>query len=71
MSIFSTLSLKIYGDTYEEIVMLCQERISEFYEIEESEIKTKINYEIIVEENQEMESGFSYEALVTVRGKDV
>jgi hypothetical protein len=71
MSIFSTLNLKIYGDTYEEIVMLCQERICEFYEIEESEIKTKISYEINVEENQEMESGFSYEALVTVRGKDV
>lgn len=71
MSIFSTLSLKIYGDTYEEIVMSCQERICEFYEIEESDIKTKISYEINIRENQEMESDCAYEASITVRGKDV
>ena len=71
MSIFSTLNLKVYGDTYEDIVMFAQERICEFYEIDEAEIKTKINYEIDIEENQEMESGFAYEAIVTVRGRDV
>ena len=71
MSIFSTLNLKVYGDTYEDIVMLSQARICDFYEIDELEIKAKINYEIDIEENQEMESGFAYEARVTVRGRDV
>lgn len=71
MSIFSVLNLTVYGDTYEDVFLNARTRIADFYELSEEDLDSKLNYEINIKENQEMASDFLYEAVVTVRGKNV
>lgn len=71
MSVTTTARFTVYGDIYEDLVTTAEERISEFFEINASDVKKKFNYELLVEENSNMESEHSYSAQVIVRSRDV
>jgi hypothetical protein len=66
----STLKLTVYGEKYEELIQAAENLISDFLEVEISEISRYANYELLITENTNMGSDTSYEAELTVRIKD-
>ena len=66
----STLKLTVYGEKYEQLIQAAENLISDFLEVEISEISRYANYELLITENTNMCSDTSYEAELTVRIKD-
>jgi hypothetical protein len=50
---------------------IAEHRISDFFQLDIDEVKSKFNYEISVVENVDMSADNDYEATVIVRGRDV
>jgi predicted ATP-grasp superfamily ATP-dependent carboligase len=71
MSTIVTARFIVYGDTYDELVTASEDRLSEFFEVDLADIKKTFNYELVVTENENMSSQYSYEATVVVRKRDV
>lgn len=66
----ATLRLQVYGDSYDELIEATETQISNFLDIEVSDIQRYANYELIISDNSNMGSDASYEADVIVRIKD-
>ena len=71
MSVVTTLKFTVYADSHDELMEVAEHRISDFFQINIEDIKSKFNYEISVVENVEMSADNDYEATVIVRGRDV
>ena len=71
MSVVTVAHLLVSGDDYEEISFAAEKRISEFFNINVSDVKKKFNYELLVKETQDMESDSFYQAQVVVKNRDV
>jgi hypothetical protein len=71
MSVVTVAHLLVSGDDYEEISLAAEKRISEFFNINVSDVKKKFNYELLVKETQDMESDSFYQAQVVVKNRDV
>jgi hypothetical protein len=71
MSVVTVAHLLVSGDDYEEISLAAEKRISEFFDVDVSDVKNKFNYEILVKETEDMESESFYQAQVVVRNRDV
>jgi len=71
MSITSTLKLTVHGDTYLDLTYNADNSIAEFFEVNVDDVRKKFSYEILATENTDMNSDFSYEAIVIVKGRDV
>jgi hypothetical protein len=71
MSVVTVAHLSVSGDDYEEISLAAEKRISEFFNINVSDVKKKFNYELLVKETQDMESDSFYQAQVVVKNRDV
>jgi hypothetical protein len=71
MSVVTVAHLLVSGDDYEEIYLAAEKRISEFFDVDVSDVKDKFNYEILVKETEDMESESFYQAQVVVRSRDV
>jgi len=71
MSVVTVAHLLVSGDDYEEISLAAEKRISEFFDVDVSDLKNKFNYEILVKETEDMESESFYQAQVVVRNRDV
>jgi hypothetical protein len=71
MSVVTVAHLFVSGDDYEEISLAAEKRISEFFNVNVSDVKKKFNYELLVKETEDMESESFYQAQVVVRNRDV
>ena len=71
MSVVTVAHLLVSGDDYEEISLAAEKRISEFFNVNVSDVKKKFNYELLVKETEDMESESFYQAQVVVRNRDV
>jgi hypothetical protein len=71
MSVVTVAHLSVSGDDYREISLAAEKRISEFFNINVSDVKKKFNYELLVKETQDMESDSFYQAQVVVKNRDV
>jgi len=71
MSVVTVAHLFVNGDDYEEISLAAEKRISEFFNVNVSDVKKKFNYELLVKETEDMESESFYQAQVVVKNRDV
>jgi hypothetical protein len=71
MSIVTTLKFVTYGDSHDELLQSAESRISEFFQVDLEDVKSKYNYEVDVVENTDMNSDNEFEATITVRGRNV
>ena len=71
MSVVTTLKFTVYVDSHDELMEVAEHRISDFFQLDIEDVKSKFNYEISVVENVEMSADNDYEATVIVRGRDV
>lgn len=71
MSVVTVAHLLVSGDDYEEISLAAEKRISEFFNVNVSDVKKKFNYELLVKETEDMESESFYQAQVVVKNRDV
>jgi hypothetical protein len=71
MSVVTIAHLFVSGDDYEEISLAAEKRISEFFNVNVSDVKKKFNYELLVKETEDMESESFYQAQVVVKNRDV
>jgi hypothetical protein len=71
MSVVTVAHLFVSGDDYEEISLAAEKRISEFFNVNVSDVKKKFNYELLVKETEDMESESFYQAQVVVKNRDV
>lgn len=71
MSITATLKFTVHGDTYQDLTYSADNNIAEFFEVNVDDVRKKFSYEVLVTENTDMNSDFSYEALIVVKGRDV
>ena len=60
-----------YGDSYDEILEIIEEKICEFFDVSLEELHSKFNYEFQIFESTDMDSDSSYECLAIVRKRDV
>lgn len=67
----ATFKTQVCGDSYEEIVSKAEEEICTFLEIDPSddadELHSRVNYELIIEQDLEFSAEFSYKAEVIAR----
>lgn len=67
---FSTLKVVVHGDTYQEILDNAESEILTFLAIdEEEELPSKINYELTVEKDEDIDAEFDYKAEVVAKIK--
>jgi hypothetical protein len=71
MSVVTVAHIFVSGDDYEEISLAAEKRISEFFNVNVSDVKKKFNYELLVKETEDMESESFYQAQVVVKNRDV
>lgn len=71
MSVVTIANLLVSGDDHEEISLAAEKRISEFFNVDISDVKNKFNYELLVKETENMESESFYQAQVVVKKRDV
>ena len=71
MSVVTTLKFFVSSDSYEEIVEISENRISEFFNVELDSVRKKFGYEINVVEDLDSVGDSMYQAVVIVRGRDV
>jgi hypothetical protein len=71
MSVVTSLKFTVYADSHDELVKIAEHRISDFFQIDVEDVKSKFNYEISVVENVDMSADNDYEATIIVRGRDV
>jgi hypothetical protein len=66
---FATFRVTVYGDLYSEILENAEEEICSLLEISEEEFQGKVQYELIIEKEEEFDSEFTYKAEVIARIK--
>jgi len=71
MSVVTTLKIFISGNSYEELIAIAEDRISEFFNVESDSVRKKFSYEIDITENLDMVDDSTYLATVIVKGRDV
>ena len=71
MSVVTTLKIFISGNSYEELIAIAEDRISEFFNVESDSVRKKFSYEIDITENLDMVDDSTYLANVIVKGRDV
>jgi hypothetical protein len=71
MSVVTTLKFNVYADSHDELIETAEHRISDFFQINIEDVKSKFNYEVNVVENLDMSADNEYEATIVVRGRDV
>lgn len=71
MSVVTVAHLLVNGDDYDEISLAAEKRISEFFNVNVSDVRKKFNYELLVKETEDMESESFYQAQVVVKNRDV
>jgi len=71
MSVITTLKFFISGNSYEELIAIAEDRISEFFNVELDSVRKKFSYEIDITENLDMVDDSAYLATVIVKGRDV
>jgi hypothetical protein len=71
MSVVIVAHIFVSGDDYEEISLAAEKRISEFFNVNVSDVKKKFNYELLVKETEDMGSESFYQAQVVVKTRDV
>jgi hypothetical protein len=71
MSVVTTLKFTVYADSHDELIETAEHRISDFFQINIEDVKSKFNYEVNVVENLDMSADNEYEATIIVRGRDV
>lgn len=54
MIITTTVKLKVSGSNHSELLFAAENALSEFFEIPISEVSSKVSYELIVSEQQEI-----------------
>jgi hypothetical protein len=71
MSVITTLKIFISGNSYEELISIAEDRISDFFNVESDSVRKKFSYEIDIVENLDMVDDSTYLATVIVKGRDV
>jgi len=71
MSVVTSLKFTVYADSHDELIEIAEHRISDFFQIDVEDVKSKFNYEINVVENVDVSADNDYEATIIVRGRDV
>jgi len=71
MSVITTLKIFISGNSYEELISIAEDRISDFFNVESDSVRKKFSYEIDIAENLDMVDDSTYLATVIVKGRDV
>jgi hypothetical protein len=71
MSVVTNLKFFISGNSYEELVSIAEDRISDFFNVESDSVRKKFSYEIDITENLDMVDDSTYLATVIVKGRDV
>ena len=71
MSVITTLKIFISGNSYEELISIAEDRISDFFNVESDSVRKKFSYEIDIAENLDMVDDYTYLATVIVKGRDV
>jgi hypothetical protein len=71
MSVVTNLKFFISGNSYEELVSIAEDRISDFFSVESDSVRKKFSYEIDITENLDMVDDSTYLATVIVKGRDV
>jgi hypothetical protein len=64
---FATFRVTVYGDLYSEIVENAEEEICSLLEISEEELQGKIQYELVIQKEEDFDSEFTYKAEVIAR----
>lgn len=65
----STFKVTVFGDTYSEVIDCAEDEICTFLQIDIETLPKMVNYEMIIEKDDEFDSEFTYRADVIARIK--